>query len=342
MTQRYYQKKSLSYEDQADRAINRGLVADREYLIEKLKCVSYYRLSGYWYPFRKNDPNEPKSKLDDFTENTNFELIWQRYRFDRKLRFLMLDAIERIEIALRSKLVYHFTQKKGPFAHTKKELFPNWKEHGKTIKKLECQAGFKSSGKKMRINKKRDPFIENFRDKYRNAHLPFWMFAELMDFGSITRFIEHVDEKQKIAKDFGLPIKVLLSWMTSLNSLRNACAHHARIWNKVWGTKPQLPDYGHNPDWYSIYSDADSEWHIPTQKQYQQDKENNINNINCAFEQGKTASLIAICRYFQRKIIPISEWDTRINALFSEFSGSNIRPIDLGLPDHWQEHPIWK
>jgi abortive infection bacteriophage resistance protein len=73
-----YQKPSLSFEQQADLLISRGLIADRSFLVETLKRVSYYRLSGYLYPFR--------IEKDTFEPNTTFEKIWKIYRFDRKLR----------------------------------------------------------------------------------------------------------------------------------------------------------------------------------------------------------------------------------------------------------------
>lgn len=342
MSKSYYRKKSLSYEEQADKAISRGLFADRSELIAKLQCVSYYRLSGYWYSFRRDDEAQQGRKLNEFMPGTSFDDVWERYRFDRKLRFLFLDAIDRIEIALRTKLVHYFTQdpEKGPFGYVKKEHFPKWKEHKKTIKKLEYQSGFKSErrDRQGKRNDKRDAFINSFLQKYCNAHLPFWMLAELMDFGSMSRFIECGDYKikQAIAKDFNLPLDVFLSWMSCLNSLRNACAHHSRIWNKVWGLKPLIPSYPRQKEWRFVYSDDDGAWIDPTQRVV------NENNISCAFLQKKTAILFLICRYFLKSIISVSQWNARMEDLLNEFCGDNIRVYDLGLPEHWKEHPLWK
>jgi abortive infection bacteriophage resistance protein len=42
-----YAKKPTTFEEQADKLLSRGLVADREELLQRLKAVSYYRLSGY-------------------------------------------------------------------------------------------------------------------------------------------------------------------------------------------------------------------------------------------------------------------------------------------------------
>tara|TARA_B100001971_G_scaffold214908_2_gene255404 strand:- start:30290 stop:30859 length:570 start_codon:yes stop_codon:yes gene_type:complete len=125
-----YTKEALSFEVQADRLLKRGLVADRDELIQRLSSVSYYRLSGYLYPYRKEGS-------DEFREGTRLGEVWNRYCFDRRLRVLMLDAIERIEVSIRTKTVYHFSHAHGAFGYCdvsafpkmkNRKTFPNW--HG--------------------------------------------------------------------------------------------------------------------------------------------------------------------------------------------------------------------
>ena len=70
-----YEKKPLSFEDQADLLMCRGLQADRDELIRRLEAVSYYRLSGYLYPYRITES-------DEFQPGTSLAMIWQRYNFD--------------------------------------------------------------------------------------------------------------------------------------------------------------------------------------------------------------------------------------------------------------------
>ena len=102
-----YTKPALTYGQQAAQLISRGLLCDREELLRRLRSVSYYRLSGYWYPFRRLD--------DTFLEGTTLESVWRRYRFDRRLRLVVLDAIERVEICIRTELVYLLAHTQGPF-----------------------------------------------------------------------------------------------------------------------------------------------------------------------------------------------------------------------------------
>ena len=81
-----YTKPPLTFEQQADQLLTRGLVTEREILIARLSEVNYYRLSGYWYPFRKPD-------ADAFEPDTTLDLIWDRYVFDRQLRVLVMDKM---------------------------------------------------------------------------------------------------------------------------------------------------------------------------------------------------------------------------------------------------------
>ena len=104
-----YDKPPLSFDEQADRLIQRGMTGDRELMKTQLAAVNYYRLSGYWYPFRNPD--------DTFKPGTTFEMVWQRYAFDRRLRLLVMDAIERLEVAIRSQLAYHHAHKVRGLRH---------------------------------------------------------------------------------------------------------------------------------------------------------------------------------------------------------------------------------
>lgn len=308
------------------------MVAQRDILESRLSSVSYYRLSGYWHPFRQDDPNCAGGKLDTFILGASFDSVWARYRFDRKLRFLLMDAIERIEIAIRTKLVLYFTQSYGPFAYADEKLFGKWREHKSTIKKFEKHAGFKPRG-----TKPRHIFVKHFVQKYQNAHLPFWMMAELLDFGAMTLFIRHFDKalKKRLADDFHLPYDVLDSWLTSLNTLRNACAHHSRVWNTVWGTKPLYPSYPRQKTWRYVFSKQEQAWIDPGQRRANEEK------IVCAFDQRKTAILLAICSHLQKVIAPQSSWKNRVEELFDAFAQEDIPLYSIGLHHAWRTHPLW-
>ena len=96
---RTYKKKPLLYTQQIELFKFRGLLIPDEAKAERyLNEISYYRLSAYALPFQKE-----KDKFDD---GTTFQDVIGLYLFDRELRLLVLDAIERIEISIRSQLIY--------------------------------------------------------------------------------------------------------------------------------------------------------------------------------------------------------------------------------------------
>ena len=98
-----YSKSFLSYEAQAELLVQRGMIVpDMEHLMKCLQYIGYFRLSAYWFPF-KNEYD------DNFKTGTSFSDIYCRYRFDRRFKTLIFDAIERVETAIKARIVYEFT-----------------------------------------------------------------------------------------------------------------------------------------------------------------------------------------------------------------------------------------
>lgn len=317
-----YDKKSLSAEDQADRLIHRGLVADRDELIKRLKVVSYYRLSGYLYHYRLLGS-------DDYRPGTTLEMIWRRYNFDRRLRMMLLDAIERIEVAVRTRCVYHFVQKHGAFGHLEKANLPNLKmrKHRRNVwQKLARLLRLKGWEpcphqewlKKLRHEKSRssETFVKKFDEKYGDSHsqLPLWMACELMTCETTMQFAYGMEREifKDAATDFGFVDEQLRSWMKAIFSIRNACAHHARLLNRVVGVRPLIPARKREPLWREE----------PT------------------FVHDRVGFLLTVSYVWLGKISDTTNWKQRLFDLFDEYP--EISPADLGMPSSWQTHPLWK
>jgi abortive infection bacteriophage resistance protein len=228
-----YSKQPLSYETQADRLLERGLQADRGELIRRLQAVSYYRLSGYLYPFRVRDATGQVT--DRFSKETNLQTIWNRYCFDRRLRVLALDA----------KLIYHFSHSYGPFGYCDDTKLPKLK----IAEYLEWRMALQEE-----VERSKEIFKKHFFEKYGDQHrnLPLWMLTEIMSMGSLLTFFKGVepDIKRRVAEEYGLPDEVALSWLRSLNAARNICAHHCRFWNRTLGYPPLLPAPRKHPEWH--------------------------------------------------------------------------------------------
>ncbi len=115
-----YSKPALSIDDQIKQLINRGLIINNFGVAKSfLRDVGYYRLSGYWWPMLA----DKNAKV--FKTNSTFENVIDIYNFDRELRILLFDIIEKIEIAFRTKLIYHLSSEISPWWFEDSQNFNN-------------------------------------------------------------------------------------------------------------------------------------------------------------------------------------------------------------------------
>lgn len=188
------------------------LISDHSYAVHCLSYIGYYRLKIYMRPFET-----PTGKI--FKKGTTFEQIVEIYEFDRKLRLLCLDAIERIEVAIRAHLVNVMGLHGGPHFYYEEKFFVN-KNAVTDLRQLG------ERGKHLSIT--------HYRTEYDDPHLPaIWCLTEAATLGQISRYYADLDlqYRKEIAKGFGFDETVCLSWFRTLTALRNTCAHHGRLWN---------------------------------------------------------------------------------------------------------------
>jgi abortive infection bacteriophage resistance protein len=269
-------------------------------MIARLAVVNYYRLSGYWFPFRNTD--------DSFKPGTAFDDVWQRYAFDRHLRLLVMDAIERIEVAVRSQLAYALAHQSGdPFAYATDPAALPGLSADQRLRFLEEMAEEAAHSK--------ETFSQHFRTKYGDVHdqMPIWMAAEVMTFGCMLTLFRgaHPDVRKAVAKLFNVHDNVLGSWLLALNTVRNICAHHGRLWNRELGTKPMIPHRKHHP-----------EWHEPL-----------------AISNRRVFGVLTICQWCLQRIAPQSRWSARMRDLLVRYPG--IPLLNMGFPADWEKCSIW-
>lgn len=301
-----YDKRPLSLESQADRLLNRGLVADRDELITRLRAVNYYRLSGYLHPYRVLDGDG--NPTDGYEPETTLHEVWRRYNFDRRLRIILLDAIERIEVAVRTRLVFHFAHRNGAFGHLDPLNLPGFKT---VAEYMEWRTALVEETRRARKEK----FVEHFNKKYGDHHkeLPLWMLCELMSFGSMLRFANAMgpDLKKAVAGEYGMPDQQFASWLKAIGVVRNTCAHHSRVWNRVFGVAPNSPNKNKFPDWHT---------------------EPKLPNVRVGY-------VLAVCHFWLGKISSTTQWRERLFGLFDEYP--DMPPAKMGLPENWREHPLF-
>lgn len=236
-----YGKPFRTFEEQAEILIDqRGMIADRDSLIEHLQDVGYYRLSGYWRIFKQPD--------DMFKEGTTFAKVWDLYTFDRQFRLVVLDAIERVEVYFRTQLAYELTRTTGAFGFSEKDNLPGLSANRYDWFVRKCREAFDRS---------REPFAIHFKEKYGNKHdlPPYWMLVNLMDFGMTLTLYKGASNgtRKRIAQGVGVAPVVLDSWLVCLNTVRNISAHHGRLWNRRIGTQPSFPRAKNDERWHKPY-----------------------------------------------------------------------------------------
>ena len=229
MDKNYYQKPALTFADQLAKLEQRGMVIEhRDLALEQLACISYYRLSAYWYPFRQWD--KQGNTTNQFNPGTTFSQVIELYEFDRHLRLLVLDAIERIEIAIRTQFTYHLAHKYGAFAHIDPSHFHPEFKHAEWLAKLQKE-----------VERSKDAFIQHYQQKYHGfPTVPIWMLTEVMSLGSLSvgyNGLQNnkklgVEDKKAVADRFKIHHKRLVGWLHTLTYIRNVCAHHSRLWNR--------------------------------------------------------------------------------------------------------------
>lgn len=240
-------KEYRSYDEQVDLLVQRGMdVGHRDEAVALLRRVSYYRLSGYWYPFRQIVGGR---RQDDFYPGTRLADVAALYEFDARLRTAAFAELSRIELAIRA-LLGHELGRVDPCAHLDPGLLgPTARSSGSYAEWL--------AGYEFELARSREDFVEHHRRKYA-GRLPVWVAVELLDWGGLARLYGFSPRgaQDVVADACGLNGRQLTSWLRALNLVRNTCAHHGRLFNRVHTNAPRLPLVGRHPDLDS----ATTEW----------------------------------------------------------------------------------
>ena len=311
-----FDKPSFSPDEQLSKLRSRGLVLhDESRALRYLSNISYFRLSAYTRPFYI-----PGQEPHRFLPETSFDDVLTLYVFDRKLRLLLLDAIERLEVALRAQLTNTLAEHYGPHGYLDPGVFDTRYNHGWLMDKLN----------KIVQEPKVELFLQHYRQKYTNApaHPPVWMVMELLTFKEVSTLfanLRHEQDTKWIEQHFGWKYKVLKSWFRSLSDLRNLCAHHMRIWNREFGSRPEMPIK--RPDhWVSIPPA------IPSGSPLHPDQRLN--------PQSRLYMQVVVIESLMQKVNPGSSWGERLVRLLDEHK--QISRPHMGFPSAWEDEPFWQ
>lgn len=310
-----YNKIPLSFQDQVTLLKSRGLEMDNEpKALSYLQEISYYRLSAYFLPYQ--------TAKDKFETNITFEQIIKTYSFDRELRLLVFDCIERIEVAIRTQFIYqmslhyndsHWQDNQNHF------ITPYYNKIGNLVNPF---ADFQAIISKAKTARTPETFIKHYINNYsKPANPPSWMCFELLTIGELShmyRGLKNNADKKRIADFFEVHPTVFTSWLHTLTYVRNICAHHSRLWNRDLAIEPEklLKPKG--------------------------------NWISKPFENNKRVFyFLCVLRYMLSRANPGNSMKQKVENLFSNYSTVPIK--FLGIPSDgkgnlldWKNEPIWK
>lgn len=307
----------LSFEQQLISLKNKGMQVDNDAAaISYLERIGYYRLSGYWYPFRRFDEKSINQRLGLFLDDTHFQHIVALYVFDKKLRLLAIDALERIEMAVRVDIA-HTLGKKDPQAHEQadkldgnfaKKIIKNGKNKGKTEHQL-----WLVKHSQLLHRARKEPFIAHHNQNYHGI-VPIWVAIEVWDFGCMSRLYAGMtfSDKTIIAKKYGISAKQFEQWLRSLNFIRNVSAHHSRLWNA-------------NILEQAAPINFDSKW-------------SQLVNYKPFF-------YFCIMQHLLKVICPRSSWNERFKILLNEFPTvpeDTVKLADFGLTVSLEDWNLWQ
>lgn len=294
-----FAKQYHSPEELASLLQSRGLVIDdTSFAAQKLQCVGYYRFSAYLYPFLA----VPKS-AQLFKPDSNFDAALSLYEFDQKLRILAFTEIAKVEVAIRSALANIVAKESGNmFWITDASMYANADRFCKTMAYI-----------KKELDTSKEEFIEHFKRKYSNPYPPAWILVEILPIGVLNHIYGNLADnalRKKVAARFDLKVPVFSSWFTIVALTRNACCHHARVWNKENAIPPAVPRRMQHP-WLTA--------NVPTDRIFYD---------------------LCILKYFVNIIDKDNDMTQNLKSLLAAYPNVDTRP--MGFPAHWEEEPLWE
>ena len=319
-----YVRPHLSFGDQLEQLKQRGLVvADEQSALVWLRRLGYYRLSAYWYPFRQRalvqtGANRIEKQVQNaFQEGATFESAVALYQFDKRLRLLVMDVIEQIEVAARVDIA-HFLGSVDTFAQESAALLDGnftrpgrnggASDHEKWLSKLTETT-----------DRSKEEFVNHYRSKY-GVPLPIWVSIEVWDFGLLSRFYTGMqfNHREAMAVRFGAGrADLMASWLRTLNYLRNIAAHHCRLWNRNIVDQPKMPRTGEVPPFDPVLAEMSVERVYPA---------------------------LCVIAHLLRHSYPETDWHYRLAEHLLAFPTTTAPKIDvaaMGCPEHWRQHPFW-
>lgn len=193
----------------------------------EIEQIGYHRLRIYFECRRDRNTDE---RL--FREDTKLQDIVRIYECDHKLRMACFSVLCRFETMLRNKMSEAISLQFGPHPYNRVDAFRDVRHQIEINDTL--LTAFKNS---------KDQRAKHYKEHYDAPPLPpIWTVKEFLSFGKLPKIYQGLtsDLRTSLANSFGIPSdNIFHNWVTCLVDLRNACAHHDRVFNRSFQKQPQ-------------------------------------------------------------------------------------------------------
>lgn len=296
MKREVYKGEALTLENILGMLRSQGLeIGDEKRALHIFSNVSYSRLKAYLVPLMKD------SGSHTFKPGATLEQAYAIYGFDRRLRELIFHELEKVEISVRCRIAYATNCSEKGYWYINKEYFRNASSHNYILRHISQE-----------VQRSDNDAIKHFRKKYSNEYLPIWLAVEAMSMGSVaTLFYELKDGeiKDRIASYYGLKAQEFSSWLSHFVYIRNACAHHNRMWNNRLDVLGRVPENAKFP---------------------RMDE----------FERSHIYFTFCAIKFIVDTIKPENTFAERLSSLLGSFNG--IDYAQMGFPNNWRSEKLWK
>ncbi len=334
---RAYQKPASTPAEQVAEWQRRSMdVPDPAKAEKYISHIGYYRLSAYCIPFYQQNTHE------QFKLGVAFNDILALYIFDRQLRLLVMDALERIEVAVRAHLTDHMSLAHGkdPFWYLNQAHFKGSFDYTRLLNDIRKlidderqrlaaderhvdgrRALTLEQKSELKVRLRKENAIRHYICEYNKPALPpCWIVMEAFTLGQLSHayagLSSNADQKA-IARALGTHAELLESWLKTLNSIRNFCAHHSRLWNKELGISIKIP-VSPQIKWLEapvVLADPRIDY------------------------KKRVYPVLVAMQSILYTISPNSKWGSRLYELLEQHP--HIPRANMGMPDEWYADPFW-
>ena len=310
-----------SVDDQIAILQDRGMeICDDEFARRALREIGYYRLSGYSYPYRAVQA-ETALLSDNFIDGTTIEKVVKLYRYDQELRAVTGLQLAKIEIVLRV-MISHELGRVDPYIHLSPHKLGKKAWDKVNVRPTEQYSEWLDKYSLSVVRSNEDSVI-HYKKKY-DAILPVWVAVHVLDWGGLRLLYGFARDEQRkaIAQQLNISESQLSSWLHCLNEVRNVCAHHGRLYSRTFPKSPMLTGEDHELGFLRRFVLDDA-------------KEGNRKE-----KKGKCFAQFTIIQYLLSKmnLEGINDLPHLLHK-FPEVSPVSVK--DLGVPENWEELPLW-